>query len=157
MGDSGPWGRDQERPSCLPLHPSTRPRSCSQSLQVAHPRMPTGQGPCFPLRQWVLGLDRETDTLLSPPRSRLAVELQTLRQKLSAEKSRLKATVVEPLQPGQQGTRGWPGGTNGRATMGRQYSISRTFLPSVRPCASSRCSTTCRNVVGEGPFQADTR
>ncbi|XP_051015047.1 envoplakin [Acomys russatus] len=38
--------------------------------------------------------------------SRLAMELQTLKQKLSAEKSRLKATVVEPLQPGQQAPAG---------------------------------------------------
>nr|XP_021491680.1 envoplakin isoform X1 [Meriones unguiculatus] len=34
--------------------------------------------------------------------SRLAMELQTLKQKLATEKSRLKAAVAEPLQPGQQ-------------------------------------------------------
>ncbi|KAL6046941.1 hypothetical protein STEG23_019981 [Scotinomys teguina] len=38
--------------------------------------------------------------------SRLATELQTLKEKLSTVKSRLKATVGEPLQPGQQAPTG---------------------------------------------------
>ncbi|XP_036052565.1 envoplakin [Onychomys torridus] len=38
--------------------------------------------------------------------SRLAMELQTLKQKLSTVKSHLKATVGEPLQPGQQAPAG---------------------------------------------------
>ncbi|XP_027281410.1 envoplakin isoform X3 [Cricetulus griseus] len=38
--------------------------------------------------------------------SRLGAELQTLKQKLSTVKSRLKTTVVEPLQPGQQAPAG---------------------------------------------------
>ncbi|XP_028608725.1 envoplakin isoform X2 [Grammomys surdaster] len=38
--------------------------------------------------------------------SRLATELQTLKQKLSTEKSRLKAAAVEHLQPGQQAPAG---------------------------------------------------
>uniref|UniRef100_A0A8C6I7I5 Envoplakin n=1 Tax=Mus spicilegus TaxID=10103 RepID=A0A8C6I7I5_MUSSI len=38
--------------------------------------------------------------------SRLATELQTLKQKLSTEKNRLKAAAVEHLQPGQQAPAG---------------------------------------------------
>ncbi|CAH6776446.1 envoplakin [Phodopus roborovskii] len=38
--------------------------------------------------------------------SRLGAELQTLKQKLSAAKSRLKTAVVEPSQPGQQAPAG---------------------------------------------------
>lgn len=41
--------------------------------------------------------------------SKLASEMQALKQKLATAQSRLKASVAEPLRPGQQGTTGWPG------------------------------------------------
>lgn len=71
--------------------------------------MPTGTRASASLRQWVLELDRQTDRRSPLLFSRLAMELQTLKQKLSTEKTRLKAAAVEHLQPGQQGTGGWSG------------------------------------------------
>lgn len=47
--------------------------------------------------------------LWSFPRSRLASELQALKQKLATVQSRLKASAAEPLRPDQQGTKGWSG------------------------------------------------
>uniref|UniRef100_A0A8C8YLP1 Envoplakin n=1 Tax=Prolemur simus TaxID=1328070 RepID=A0A8C8YLP1_PROSS len=41
--------------------------------------------------------------------SRLASELQALKQKLAAVQRRLKASATETVRPGQQGTEGWPG------------------------------------------------
>lgn len=45
---------------------------------------------------------------LSTPLCRLSSELQTLKQKLNAVQSRLKASVEDPLRPGQQGNWGGP-------------------------------------------------
>nr|XP_017530034.2 envoplakin isoform X3 [Manis javanica] len=41
--------------------------------------------------------------------SKLASELQALKQKLATVQSHVKDSAVHPLRPGQQGTKGWPG------------------------------------------------
>lgn len=69
---------------------------------------PWGSRPVPGLRlDWWRG--RRLTLPCSPPPSRLASEMQALKQKLATAQSRLKASVAEPLRPGQQGTTGWPG------------------------------------------------